>query len=481
MRTVGWVLVAALVAGILGIAGRRGRVDPLAPVADGIGGTVAFVDANVLPMEDERVLEGYTVIVEGGVITGLAPSEQLAPPAGATVIDAAGRYLIPSFADVHVHLGGRSWDAIVAFGDSSGFPDAAVERELYLYLAHGVTLVECLSAAPEHIELREEIRRGDRLGPQLVLARMIDGPGSGWPPPISDWVSTPAEARRAVERAAASGYDRIKVYSYLSRESYAAVMAAAAEFGLPVDGHLPFSVSLSEAIAAGQRSIAHAQELVRAIEPATGDGIVEVVRMLVEHGVWLTPTLAAARAVQSVLSDPGAALGVEEGRYLSAATHAIWRALADRMNRQISSETQAALDEAIAAVLGPLTVSFAQAGGRFLIGTDAMLPGVVPGASVHTELEALVAAGVAPCDALRAATSSPREFLGQGAGTITIGARLDLVMLGGDPLQTISHTREIDGVLVGGRWIPRSEIEDELDAMAEAGAVSVGADHPDDI
>jgi imidazolonepropionase-like amidohydrolase len=99
---------------------------------------------------------------------------------------------------------------------------------------------------------------------------------------------------------------------------------------------------------------------------------------------------------------------------------------------------------------------------RMLVGTDAMNTGVVPGFSAHDELADLVAAGLTPYEALRAATANAAEFLGERTrGTIAVGQDADLLLLDADPLKDIANTRRIAGVMRGQRWMARAD----LDAM----------------
>lgn len=93
-------------------------------------------------------------------------------------------------------------------------------------------------------------------------------------------------------------------------------------------------------------------------------------------------------------------------------------------------------------------------------GTDALIPSNVPGFGLHDELAELVDIGLSPYEALRSSTTSPHEFLGELdlAGTVEEGKRADLVLLEASPLDDISNTRRIAGVMIGGRWISGDEI-----------------------
>ena len=106
-------------------------------------------------------------------------------------------------------------------------------------------------------------------------------------------------------------------------------------------------------------------------------------------------------------------------------------------------------------LLTALTGAFHHAGVRMMAGTDAPIPGVVPGFSQHDELKLLVAAGLPPSEALRAATVNAATFLGKANefGTVEVGKRADLVLLDDDPLQDVANTSRYAGVMVRGRWL----------------------------
>ena len=104
------------------------------------------------------------------------------------------------------------------------------------------------------------------------------------------------------------------------------------------------------------------------------------------------------------------------------------------------------------------------AGVKVLAGSDFSDWALVPGADLHNELALLVEAGFTPLEALQAATSLPAEFLGKTAefGAVERGKLADLVLLDADPLESISHTRKIHAVLVGGRYVPVAESREAM-------------------
>jgi len=106
-----------------------------------------------------------------------------------------------------------------------------------------------------------------------------------------------------------------------------------------------------------------------------------------------------------------------------------------------------------------------------MTGSDALIPSNVPGFGIHDELMELVGVGLTPYEALRASTTLPHEFLGEldGAGTIEVGKRADLVLLKANPLDDIANTRSIRGVMIGGRWLSDDDIRQGFDGLAASG------------
>ncbi len=115
-----------------------------------------------------------------------------------------------------------------------------------------------------------------------------------------------------------------------------------------------------------------------------------------------------------------------------------------------------------------LVKSMYEAGVPVVTGTDALNPMSMPGFAIHDELAELVGVGLPPWEALRASTVRPSEFMDTSGewGTVTVGLWGDLVLLSADPLEDISNTREIEGVMRRGRWLPRTEIHEQLERFA---------------
>jgi imidazolonepropionase-like amidohydrolase len=428
-------------------------------------GTVAFVHAAVVPMDREQVLSDQTVVVVNGRIAALGPSSKVKVPRKALRIDARGRYLLPALSDMHVHIEGESWNALLSPKARATSKDAPFEDFLFPYVANGVTTVQVLSGTQELLPVRGQIAEGEMLAPRLILAKMIDGPDKAWPQPISTWVSTPEEARDATRKAKADGYDKMKVYSFLTKETYDAVIATAKEQHMDVIGHIPYALSVEYVVDAGQKMIAHTEEVAK---HADGDYSPERISYyagrIADGGVWMTPTLVTTRRIIDEVSDKGGLFSIPEAKYVRHPMQRdIWKFISN-MYQEIPPKAQTRIRDDFEKFQRPFTKVFHDKGGQLMTGTDSLLPRLVPGFALHQELKELVDVGLTPYEALRTSTTIPYEYLGEAkeAGTIQVGKRSDLLLVDGNPLEDISAASKIAGVMMRGRWIGREEIDRKM-------------------
>ena len=129
---------------------------------------IAIEHVNVIPMDRERVLEDYTVVVEAGLIRDIEPASEAAVPRGATRIDGSEKFLIPGLVDMHIHLDEQAVvDYVSGLLGLEGTPaPVPVEEILFPYLANGVTTVSLLSGTPGSLEIRSRTEQGGRRGPR---------------------------------------------------------------------------------------------------------------------------------------------------------------------------------------------------------------------------------------------------------------------------------------------------------------------------
>lgn len=430
----------------------------------GSDGIVAIADVTVIPMDSERLIVGQTVVIRDGRIAEMRPAAEVQVPDGARRIDGTGRYLMPGLIDAHVHLRHPS--------------------ELLSYLAFGVTSVVHLSGPTgdiaDVIALREGVARGNLPGPNIYTSGpMLDGDPPIFPA-VSSVVRTPAEASNLVEAQLAGGADVIKVYNNLPNDQLAAVIRAAHQQGATVWGHIPRidsrATALQNALAAGLDVIVHGEEvfftllygdiesqLDRGLVPTVDPGLLNTaVRLIQERDVAVIPNMSFVAMTRAQLDDIQQLRTDPEYRFLHHAVLNMWR-----QQNPTSRPDPGRFDlreRGKQAVIRQLTRALNDAGVPLFLGTDASAPGMFPGKSAHLELAELVAAGLTPYQALAAATRTPGQFLtrhltGGPVGTVSPGSRADLLLLDANPLEDVSHTARIDGVLVRGEWYTRSRID----------------------
>jgi imidazolonepropionase-like amidohydrolase len=402
--------------------------------------------AAVVTMEDETVHEPFTVVVDGGRIAWTGPDGEAAShrPASARVIDATGRTVVPGLADMHVHMDLADAD---------------------LYLAYGVTEIREMNGSPEHLKLRDRICSGEVVGPTMsVTGPLLAGVPQRY---RHELVETPEAAARIVAAEAAAGFEAVKAYDGLREPVYAALVAAAAAAGLPVYGHIPEDVGLDGVLAAHQRSIEHADQLINAIgshdKPADADTMAATARRIRDAGSWFTPTLA----VEYGLSRAGATsyaddLKRPEMKFIDDGTRGWWASLAKGRTGGDPTPGEFPTDRAreYFARKQELVRACDRAGVSMLAGTDTPNPLMIPGYSLVDEILTLHAAGLSSFRSLAMATREAALFLRQPRefGVIAAGGRADLLIVRGNPLADPNALRALEGVMARGRWFPKGTL-----------------------
>jgi imidazolonepropionase-like amidohydrolase len=453
------------------------------------GPATAILGATVVPLDRPGTLPGWGVLVRDGTVVEMRPAEELPIPDGAEIVRAEGRYLLPGFVDMHVHIG---FPALLQPADSLDRESLIEEcaQDLPLYLANGVTTVRNMSGAPFHLRLAAEIEAGRVLGPRLrTTSPILDGSPPVWS--FSPEITDPSQARGAVKGIRDEGYEAIKVYNHLSAAVYEALAAEGRRVGLPVVGHVPFAVGIGGALAAGQRSIEHFRgyDFDPDLPPGASGGperfrtwLSLTERQLVAYaeatrtaGAWNCPTLVTVDACASV-AERGLDALPATARYL---TPGLRETMVEGIRRPVfTADVMRTVGEGKLAQLRFLKLLH-EAGNRLLAGTDASLLAIVPGFSIHDEMRNFVAAGLTPLEALTCCCRNPALFYGdEDAGRIGPGARADLILLDADPLRDIAHTRRIAGVMANGRWLPVEWLLARLDG-AKPGSVLAGPPPPD--
>jgi hypothetical protein len=155
--------------------------------------STAFLNVNVVPMTEDRVIEAQTVIVVDGRITVIGDVDTVPVPEDATVVDGTDRFLMPGLAEMHAHVPDIGSDNL--------------DRVFTLFVANGVTMVRGMLGRPSHLVLRQQLRDGEQFGPHLITS----GPSLN-----GNSVNGPAHGAQLVRSQHAAGYDFLKIHPGLT-------------------------------------------------------------------------------------------------------------------------------------------------------------------------------------------------------------------------------------------------------------------------
>ncbi len=398
-------------------------------------------------------------------------------PRGARVLDGTHRYLMPGLWDMHVHL----------WYKENLFP---------LYLAWGVTGVRDMGSDPARTKAwQHAVDQGALPGPHVITCgRPFDGVAEDDAKLPVLAPRSPEEARAMYDRVDQDGVDFIEVLARLPADSYYALCDRGRKWGLPVVGCVPDEVSVWDAIDARQKSMEHltgvalacsreedhlrrllldserpidgtkrreySQRVFDTYDPARAEKLFQ--RMALFES-WQTPTLVMwSRALHL---DAAERFGNPELQRIPRAVRADWPAPA-------SAATPAAiasLDRRTWDLYMEMVARMQADGVPLLAGSGTGNAWTYPGEELHKELELLVKAGLTPAEALRTATVNPAKFLDadDSFGSVQPGRLADLVLLDADPLADVRNTRQIDGVFLGGVYLPKKNLDSLVAALGK--------------
>ena len=444
-------------------------------------GSFAIKNAFVLSQDGTIFMEGQSVLIENGIINKIDSNLILSPEVN--IIDGSGKYLIPGLIDAHVHL----------FKSSN---------DLLLYLANGVTEIRELIGEKNHLKWRREIENG-RIGPKMYVASPRLGSFGFFEGLFMTStqgfmnIRNAEEANKKVQKLYDEGYDCIKIYSHLNKESYLAITKKAKELGMSVTGHIPWSVSFEDIWENGQSDIAHFEEILNTLNREFGyyngenateflefvsNRCDEIAKILIKENITVTSTMWGTENIVNHKFDLNLVLNKVELDYVNPGMSE-WSSiipagpgwlpgvnmqrLPNNLNpgetegRKSHWETYIKAEHLIAQKL-------IQHGVKILAGTDASIPPMVPGFSLHDEFISLNKSGMTTTQVLQSATVVPAQWLKSNSGKIAIGFEANLVLLDKNPLVDISNTKEINTVISKGEVFDRILLNEILAAVKEA-------------
>lgn len=424
----------------------------------------AFVDVTVVPMDRERLLPHWTVVVTNGRISSYGANADVKIPAGARRVDGKGKYLIPGLTEMHAHVPpGRA-------------TDEEISRMLELWALNGVTTVRSMLGIPRHLYFRDLAAKREILSPRIVAS----GPSFS-----AASVPSPDSAVRMVLAEKALGYDFLKIHPGLTRAMFDSMAATADRVGIRFSGHVPLAVGLRRAIEARYATIDHLDGFVEAM--ATGDPVLtneqdgffglaafdrvdesrlaDLVAAMKTAGVSVVPTekffesMAGDTPVDQLLAGP-------EMKYVAEPMVRSWGTATNNLRNDPNNPVEKR--QKFIALRRRIIKALFDAGVPILLGSDSPQIWNAPGFSLSHELETYVAAGLTPWQALATGTRNTAVFFGwlDDGGTVGTGRRADLILLDGNPLDDIRNVSKRAGVMVNGRWLDKAEIDRRLAALA---------------
>jgi cytosine/adenosine deaminase-related metal-dependent hydrolase len=393
-----------------------------------------------------KSLANQRVVVRGERIASVEPDDGRPAPSGSQVIDGRRKMLLPGLWDMHAHL----------FGEDA-----------FLDIAAGVTTVRDLANSIEELSrLRQQIQDGTQIGPRVVLAGFIDGPGP-FEGPVKVLAATPEEARQQVNRYADLGYVQIKIYSSVKPELVPIIAEEAHKHGMRVSGHVPSGMIAEQFVRDGADEIQHMNFIflnfmpdvketrtpARFTEPGKRGGDLDLnsqqvndfIAFLKQHHTVIDPTMGIWES--TYLDRPG-----QPGR--------VDAALFDRLPVQVqraSRTASQALDASDPVIDKQYRAAYANMvrmvrklydnGIQIVAGTDNS-----NGYALDRELEIYAEAGVPAPEVLRIATIEAAQVmhLDKDFGSVTPGKYADMILVDGDPTTQISDIRHVDTTIKNG-------------------------------
>lgn len=388
---------------------------------------IAVKGGTVVDVINKTSIPNATVLIEDGKIKEVGTAASVNIPAGAKVIDATGKTVLPGLWDMHSHFEQAEWGPA--------------------YLAAGVTTVRDCGNEFEYINaIKNAIDKGVGVGPDILKAGIIDGKGPRALGVIQ--AATPEEAIAAVDRYKANGFVQIKIYSSVKFLIVKVICDEAHKQGLTVTGHIPQGMNLIAGVNQGMDMVNHMQYVYQVMKINKDHSVdfddtttVKMIQYIKRHNMVVDPTIGVYEMMMRSVKDD---ITVMEPNFynLPLPLQALFKntgmepAEAEKYKPMLQS-------------MKTLVKKLYDEGVPIVAGTDMGFPGY----SVDRELELYVEAGLTPAEAIQTATIIPARVMkiDDSAGSLTTGKAADVIIVDGDPLKNIRDIRKVEAVIRGGK------------------------------
>ena len=396
-------------------------------------------NVTIIPMYRDTSIINVDVFVDKGRIEKIEKHQKSGKLGllSYLVIDASDQYLLPGLIDCHAHYG----DNKDLFGDYDS-----------LYLKYGVTKVIALNGTDNLLAHRENIRNKTANGPDIFCSS----------PRVNDPSLTADQANRLLKEYKMKGYDFIKIYNELSKTGFDAFNKNSKGNDLRLLGHIPNSIGTFGVLHSNMELVSHAEEFLyhshinylmgEITQPVKPDEsyINLLADSVSEYGKYVSPTLIAfnsilcsARNIKDYVSS------VPLARNHPIAVYWKWSPSTSFIPEKFSTDNSISRLQYGYDYQLKLVKAFNDAGVMILAGTDSpTIPGLVPGYSLHQEMQILSKAGMSNYDILKSATFNAAQFLNISSefGTIEVGKEASFILLSKNPLVDIENTLSIKKV-----------------------------------